>query len=177
MNYTTLSSTFLLTLLLSVGLVFFIRASAKDRTREIKLLSEQPEDSLMAQLQQYFQARSYKILMVEPETKSVTFEGFVQPSIFLATFLTLLAAAGILCLVLVWSLLFPGLSQAFLSLVLLAPAAGVFYWKKAARTEQVSLRLENTTGEQPKTTSQVTVIAHRDELIALQRSLKLKMSE
>jgi hypothetical protein len=177
MNFTILSSTLLLTLLLSVGLFFFIKASTKDRTQALKLVSEQPEASLMAQLQQYFQERSYKVARVDAENNSVTFEGFVRPSVFLAIFLSLLAATGILSLALVWSLLFPSLSQIFLGLMFLSPAAGVFYWKKAARPEQVSLKLESTSPEKPQQQSQVTVIAHRDELLQLQRSLNLKLSE
>lgn len=162
---------------MSVGLFFFIRASVKDRTQEVRLVSEQAEASLIAQLQQYFAHRSYRVAKVDPEQNQVTFEGFVRPSVFLAIFLTLLAAAGILCLALVWSVLFPSLSAIFLGLVLLSPTAGIFYWKKAARIEQVSLKVEASKSEKPHLPSQITVIAHRDEVIELQRSLKLKPCE
>lgn len=176
MGYPILSSTLLLTLLLSVGLFFFIRASTKDRTQEIRLVSEQPEAALMAQLQQYLQERSYKIVKLDAENESVTFEGFVRPSVFLAIFLSLLAGVGILCLALVWSQLLPSWSKVFLSLVFLSPAAGAFYWKKAARWERVLLKLESSS-ETLEQQSQVTVIAHRDELIELQRSLKLRPTQ
>lgn len=177
MNTATLPSNLLLTLLLSVGLFFFIRASVKDRTQEVKFVSEQTEASLMAQLQQYLQERSYRVARVDAEQNQVTFEGFVRASLFLAIFLTLLAAAGILCLALVLSLLFPSLSAIWLGLVLLSPAAGVFYWKKGTRTEQVSLKLEAAKSEKPQSKSQITVIAHRDEIIELQRALQLKPCE
>lgn len=176
MNFAILSSTLLLTLLLSVGLFFFIRASTKDRTQEIKLVSEQGEDSLMEQLQRYLQQRSYRVAKVDAEQNQVIFEGFVRPSVFLAIFLTFLAAVGILCLALVWSLLFPSLGNVLFWLVLLSPTAGVFYWKKAARSEQVSLKVEQIK-EKPQMQSSITVTAHRDELIELQRSLQLKTSE
>lgn len=177
MNTAILSSTLLLTLLLSVGLFFFIRASVKDRTQEVKLVSEQTEASLMAQLQQYFVQRSYRVARVDAEQNQVTFEGFVRPSLFLAIFLTVLAATGILCLALILSLLFSSLRAIFLGLVLLSPAAGFFYWKGAARNEQVSLKLEATKSEKSQSQSQITVIAHRDELIELQRALQLKPCE
>jgi len=176
MNFAILSSTLLLTLLLSVGLLFFIRASTKDRIQEIKLVSEQGEDSLMEQLQRYLQQRAYRVARVDAEQNQVIFEGFVRPSVFLAIFLTFLAAVGILCLALVWSLLFPSLGDVLFWLVLLSPAAGVFYWKKAARSEQVSLKVEQTK-EKPQTQSSITVTGHRDELIELQRSLQLKPAE
>lgn len=169
MNFTILSSTLLLTLLLSVGLFFFIRASTKDRTQEVTLICEQPD--LLITLQQYMQQRSYKLVKVDAENNSVMFEGFVRPSVFLAIFLTTLATIGIFCLVLVLSQLFPSWSKLFLSLVLLSPAAGVFYWKKAARNEQVLLKLDRSNSEDVR---QFTVIAHRDEIIELKRSLPLK---
>lgn len=176
-----LSSTLLLTLLLSVGLFFFIRASTKDRTQTIHLVSAQPEASLMAQLQQYLRSRSYTVSEVDAEKNSVTFEGFIRPSLFLAVFLSILATVGILCLILVWSLLFPNWTTAFSVLILLAPAAGIFYWKKAGRKERVSLkleaRLEANPGDRISPQSLLTVTAHRDELIQLQRSLNLKPAE
>ena len=172
-----LSSTLLLTLLLSVGLFFFIRASTKDRTQTIHLVSAQPEASLMGQLQQYLHSRAYTLSEVDAETKSVTFEGFIRPSLFLAIFLSILAMVGILCLILVWSLLFPNWTAASSILILLAPTAGIFYWKKAGRKERVWLKLEATTGDLVLPQSLLTVTAHRDELIQLQRSLNLKPVE
>lgn len=173
MNTFIVPSTLLLTLLLFVGLFFFIRASVKDRTQEVRLVSEQAETSLMPQLQQYFQERSYKVVKIDAQEDSVTFEGIVRPSVFLAIFLTLLAAIGMLCLGLVLSLLFSNLGMIFLWLVLLSPAAGIFYWKKARRKEQVSLKLEDTNSESDLQ-SKITVTAHRDEVLQLQQALRLK---
>jgi len=175
-NTAILPSTLLLTLLSLVGLFFFIRASVKERTQEVRLVSEQAQAPLMAQLQQYLQQRSYRVVEVDSQQNQVTFEGVVRPSVFLAIFLTLLAAVGILCLALVLSLLFTSLSAVFLGLVVLSPAAGVFYWKRAGRKEQVLLKVEAINSSKPQLQSQITVIAHRDELSELQRALKLKGS-
>jgi Cofactor assembly of complex C subunit B len=175
MNTTILSSTLLLTVLLSVGLFFFIKASVKDRTKAVKLSSGQPQEFVLAQLQQYFTQRAYKVAAVDAAQNQVTFQGFVQPSWFLAIFLTLLAAAGILCLALVLSMLFPQAASLFLGLELLSPLAGWFYWQKAGRQEQVLLKLEDAASEgMAKAQSLITVTAHRDELAALQQSLNLK---
>jgi len=176
-NTPILSSTFFLTLLLAIGLFFFIRASVKDRTEQVKLLAEQSEESLLAQLQQYFDQRAYQVTAVDAAQNRVTFQGVVRPSWFLAIFLTLLAACGFLCLALVLSLLFPGIGSIFLALMLLAPAAGLFYWQRAKRPEQVSLKLETISSEAKETQSLITVTAHRDELAALQEALHLKPCE
>lgn len=174
MNTTILSSTFLLTLLLAVGLFFFIRASVKDRTEQVRLIAQEPEESLLNRLQQYFDQRAYRVAAIDAATHQVTFQGFVRPSWFLAIFLTLLAACGILCLSLVLSLLYPTLTYAFFALVLLAPVAGVFYWKKAGRSEQVLLSVEAGPTENTGSQSLLTVTAHRDEVQELKQALKLK---
>ncbi|MGH2415622.1 MAG: cofactor assembly of complex C subunit B [Microcystaceae cyanobacterium] len=171
MNTSILSSTFLLTLLLMVGLFFFIRASVKDRTQQVKLVTTEPEESLLRWLEQYFNQRAYQIISVDPTQQQVTFQGFVRPSWFLAIFLTLLAAIGLLCFALVLSLLYPSLSQFFPVLILLAPAAGWFYWKKAGRLEKVFLKIEALSQEEKEQGSLVTITAHRDELNQLQQTL------
>lgn len=177
MNTAILSSTFLLTLLLAVGLFFFIKASVKDRTEQVKLVSEQALDSLSTQLQEYFAQRSYRVAAVERDRTQVTFEGFVRPSWFLAIFLTLLSAVGMLCLALVLSMLVPTSGQIFFALVVVSPLAGIFYWKKAGRSEQVSLKLEGFALEGSQTQSLITVRAHRDELAALEKALSLKAAD
>jgi hypothetical protein len=173
MDTAILPSTLLLTLLLMVGLFFFIRAATKDRTEIVQLVSEQNETTLMPQLKDYFSQRSYRVAAVDRERNQVTLEGYVRPSWFLAAFLTLLALAGTLCLSLVLSLLFPSLSTMLLGIVLLSPLSGIFYWKKAGRIEKVSLKVEAAESE-PHPSSIITVSAHRDELIELQRVLQLK---
>jgi hypothetical protein len=173
-NTAVLSSTFLLTLLLAVGLLFFIRASVKDRIQQVQLIAEEPEESLLSRLQQYFDQRAYRVAAVDAATNQVIFQGFVRPSWFLAIFLTVLAACGILCLSLVLSMLYPTFASFFLALVLLAPSAGIFYWKKAGRSEQVSLKVEAGPTQETTRQSLITVTAHRDELAQLQQALKLK---
>lgn len=173
MNAPVLTSTLALTLLLLVGLVFFIRASAKDRTTTLKLASQIPAESLLPQFQQYFDDRAYRVADVDPQQGQVTFGGFVRPSGFLAVFLTLLAACGWLCLALVLSLLFPTFGKLFLALTLLSPTAGIYYWYRAGRYEQVSVQVEPLTENSNGAQSLVRVTAHRDELIQLQRNLPL----
>lgn len=177
MNTTVLVSTFLLTLLLMVGLFFFVKASVKDRIQQIKLVAEQPENSVSDQLKHYFAQRAYRVTAANQQ--SITFEGLVRPSVFLAVFLTLLVAASLLCLSLVLSALSPQASVGLL-LPFLSPLAGWFYWQRAERPEQVRLKIEprdSSSDDRHQPDGQiVTVTAHRDELIELQRALKLHRS-
>jgi uncharacterized membrane protein YbhN (UPF0104 family) len=171
-----LSSTFVLTLLLIVGLFFFIRASVKERTEQIKLVVEEPEASLLERLQVYFSERAYQLAAVDADRHRIVFQGMVRPSWFLAIFLTILAVFGLLCLALVLSLLYPSLTNLFLSLSALSPTAGFFYWKGAKRLERISVEVESllTEGGQAKTLAIVT--AHRDELRQLQQAFPWKLA-
>jgi hypothetical protein len=175
MSASVLPSTFVLTLLLSVGLLFFIRASVKERIEVVKLASEHSEVALLDQLQAYFTQRAYRLAATNAAQLQVTFEGFVRPSLLMATFLTLLAAIGFLCIALMLSILFPNFSGVLLGLTLLSPIAGLFYWRRAARPEKVVLQVEDTSNLESGMGSVVTVTAHRDELAALQRHLPLKV--
>ncbi|MGL5075224.1 MAG: cofactor assembly of complex C subunit B, partial [Waterburya sp.] len=100
----------------------------------------------------------------------ITFRGFVQPSLFLAVLLTILAVVGLSCLALVLLLLFPQSPSVFWLLVLLAPLAGIFYWRKAGRWEEIFLQVI----AKPDSSNLISVTAHRDELIQLQANLSLQ---
>ena len=153
-----------------IGTFFFIRASVKDRTKQIQLLPEESEDILIKRLQDYFEARAYKITSVNPENKQVAFKGYVQPSIFLAILLSFIAAIGLSCLAFVLLLLFSNLNSLTWMLVAIAPLAGVFYWQKAGRWEEILLQVV-ARSDRPNL---VTITAHRDELIQLQENLTVR---
>ena len=156
-----------------VGLFFFIRASVKDRTKQIQLIPSESEDVLIKTLQEYFEGRSYQLTAVNPQEKQVAFQGFVRPSLFLAILLSLLALVGLSCIVLILFLLYPQMSKIVWSLVLIAPLAGVFYWRKARRWEKILLQVIFKT-DSPNL---VAVTAHRDELIQLQENLSVQTLE
>ena len=179
MDTSVLNSTFLLTLLLLIGLFFFIRASIKDRIEVLQIRSEQPPESVLDQLQQYFTDRAYRVAAIDASQQTIRWEGQVRPSWFLAIFLSSLAAVGSSCLA-VLGMLFPPAATWVWGLLLIAPLAGLFYWKGAGRAESVSLQVDTsvpaaTPTESP--TSVMTVTAHRDELAALKRSLPFEFAE
>ena len=111
---------------------------------------------------------------LDKEKNQVTFEGFVQPSVFLAIFLSLIALIGLFSLILVLCFFYPSYSGFFWFLLLLAPGAGLFYWQKAGRLEQVLLTVEQNMGlEEPKNIIKIT--GHRDELKELQETLTFEV--
>lgn len=177
MNLPVLSSTLLLTLLLMVGLFFFIRASVKERIEQITLIASDPPDRLRTQLQQYFEQRSYQLDQIDEQTEQITYQGLVRPSWFLAVFLSLLAGLGFLCIGLVLSYLMDAETSWFSFLVLFAPIAGYFYWKKAKRVEKVIFKVEPAASDTKTGPNWVKVRGHRDELAQLQHFFRWPVQE
>jgi hypothetical protein len=171
MSNLTLPSIFFITLLLLIGLFFFIRASFKDRTEQVTLMAPGAEEIVLDQMEGYLKQRAYQLVRINREQAQLTFEGVVRPSVILALFLMALAAVSLLCLSLVFSTLWPSIGIGFTALVALSPLAAWFYWNGAKRPEQVIFKVEPVADPDQ---TQVTVTAHRDELIALKSALKYR---
>jgi Flp pilus assembly protein TadB len=173
MRALALPSIFFITLLLLIGLFFFIRASVKDRTQKVTLVAPGAEDVILSQVEGYLKQRAYQLVGMNREQAQLTFEGVVRPSVGLAIFLMTLAAVSLLCLSLVLAIQWPAIGVWFTALVALSPLTFWFYWKKAQRSEQVLLQVKPL-AESAKSESRtlVTVTAHRDELTALKSALK-----
>jgi hypothetical protein len=174
MGNSVVISTLLLTVLLTIGQAFFIRASVKDRTETVRLLAQQSPDLLLEQLKQYFTDRAYRVTSIDGDRNLVNLVGNVRPSLFLALFLSGLAVVGTLCFVLVLNVVAPAQSTIWWAVLALSPLAGFFYWKGAGRSESVSFLLEPSSTE-ASTTSIIKVQAHRDEVEALKQSLSLEL--
>ncbi len=174
MANTTIISTSVLTTLMMIGLPFFIRASVKDRTQQIQLPTSEAEETFLPKLQEYFASRAYRVVDLDEEKNQVTFEGFVQPSVFLAIFLSFVAAVGLFCLILILCFFYSDYSSFFWFLLLLSPLAGIFYWKKAGRLEQVLLSVEPNMGL-AEYSNIIKLTGHRDELKQLQETLTFEV--
>ncbi|BFM39346.1 cofactor assembly of complex C subunit B [Synechocystis sp. LKSZ1] len=168
-----LASTLFLTVISLIGLVFFIRASVKERQAQLYLPVESSAVDLLDQLKDYLLQRAYRVIAINPATQSITFEGTVSPSKFLAVFLSLMAALGLLCLALVIGTLWPEAALPSLVLLGLAPLAGLFYWRRAQRQEQVQIQVLSRPESQDPDQPWLTITGHRDELKALQAQFPL----
>jgi hypothetical protein len=164
----TLGSTLLLTLLLAIGLVFFLRAASKDRTTVVEVHSPKPPVEVLEGLSGWLTQRGWKAEASDPERRLLQFSGQVRASGGLALLLSLLGAVGAACLGLVLRQLMPGLGGWPLLLALLGPVAGLIYRRRAARPESVELRLVSDEAAEGST---LRLRAHRDELIAIERDL------
>ena len=171
-----LNSTLLLTILLSIGLFFFLKASSKDRTTVVEISSDQQPVIVLNNLCEWLNLRGWKQTSGDFEQKILIFKGQVISSKFLAVFLGALGFFGSCSLGLVIIQIYPALNWWPILLGLIGgPLSGMIYFKKSAREEKFELRLID---KDDKDTTFMRLRAHRDELISLENELgeRLKLT-
>ena len=163
------SSTLFLTILLTIGLVFFLRAASKDRTTVVDVQSPLPPLDVLNGISCWLEERGWKRNGGDIEEKLLIFNGSVSSSTFLAIFLSCLGGLGSASLGLVLIQLYPSLSWWPLLLSAIgAPLAGFIYRVKSKREESLELKLLSS---EISDFSILRIKAHRDELIAIQLEL------
>ena len=103
----SLNSTLLLTLLLAIGLFFFLRASSKDRTTTIEISSSKKPLEALNLICNWLIERGWKQIDGAPNKKKLLIKGQVSSSKYLAIFLSLLGGLGSCSLGLVIIQLYP----------------------------------------------------------------------
>ena len=170
MSY-SLNSTLLLTILLFIGLFFFLRASSKDRTTTVEVTSSKNPVEVLNLLCNWLQLRGWKQVGGDTEKKILIFKGQVIFSKLLAIFLSVLGGLGSCSLGLVIVQLYPNLNWWPILLGLIGgPLSGLIYSKKSSREETFEFRLVDIKENQK--TTHLRLRAHRDELITLENELK-----
>tara|TARA_Y100000991_G_C21915932_1_gene324359 strand:- start:165 stop:725 length:561 start_codon:yes stop_codon:yes gene_type:complete len=165
-----LNSTLLLTILLAIGLFFFLRASSKDRTTVFEITSSKKPVEVLNVMCEWLNLRGWEQSGGDFEQKILIFKGQVLSSKFLAIFLGLLGGFGSCALGLVIIQIYPNLNWWPILLGLIGgPLSGLIYFKKSAREEKFELRLIINDDNEEITSMRLR--AHRDELISLENEL------
>ncbi len=163
-------STLALTVLLAIGLFFFLRASGKDRVEARFYFSSRSLEEMGSLLRKHLEERAYRLQSADAEGIA-TFAGQARASAGLAVFLTGLAGVGLACLALVLQMLEPGWGAWPWTLLLVSPWAGWYYWRRSHRPEQIRLKLQ--AADSPPG-SLLWVEGQRDELEVLAATLGLQ---
>ncbi len=164
-----MSSVLLLTILLAIGLVFFLRAASKDRTTVLDIHSPLPPLDVLDGISSWLEERGWKGDGGDADRQVLRFSGSVASSKPLAILLICLGGLGSGCLGLVLRQLYPTIGWWPLLLALLGgPLAGFVYRRRAARIETLELRLISSAQVNGST---LRLRAHRDELIAMEQEL------
>ena len=172
MNY-YLGSTFLLTILLAIGLFFFLKASSKDRTTIIDISSSKKPIEVLNEICNWLKLRGWQQIKVNSDKKILTFKGQVVSSKSLAIFLSILGGLGSSSLGLVFTQIYPILNWWPVLLGLVGgPISGLVYFRNSQREEIFEFKLIN---ENEIACTKLRLSAHRDELIAFEKDLKDKL--
>ena len=134
----------------------------------VDVTSPQPPLAVLDGLSNWLEQRGWSREGGDAQRQVLRFRGQVASSRPLAVLLSLLAAIGSGCFGLVLRQLAPQLNWWPVLLIALGPVAGLIYSRRAARIEDLELRLLNNP---PKGGSALRVRAHRDELIAMELEL------
>ena len=168
------SSTLLLTLLLAIGLVFFLRAASKDRTTVVDVYSSLSQIDVLNGISSWLEERGWNKDGGDLDRKVLRFNGNVAASSYLALFLSILGGLGAASLGLVLIELYPPIGWWPLGLsVIGALLAGVIYTRKASRIESLEIKLLNSENSEG---TFLRIRAHRDELIAIEQELGKKLN-
>ena len=166
----SLNSTLVLTILLAIGLFFFLRASSKDRTTVVEITSSQKPVIVLDVMYEWLNLRGWKQTGGDFDQRILIFKGQVVSSRFLAIFLGLLGGFGSCALGLVIIQIYPTLGWWPILLGLIGgPLSGMIYFKNSAREEKFELRLISNSDDEERTSMRLR--AHRDELISLENAL------
>ena len=170
----SLNSTLLLTILLGIGLFFFLRASSKDRTTVVEITSSQKPIEVLNVMYEWLKLRGWKQTGGDFDQRILEFKGQVVSSTPLAIFLSILGGFGSCALGLVIIQIYPTLGWWPILLGFVGgPLSGIIYFKKSAREEKFELRLINNNEKNENTLMRLR--AHRDELISLENELSDKL--
>ncbi len=166
----SLNSTLLLTILLAIGLFFFLRASSKDRTTVVEITSSKKPIEVLKVIYDWLNLRGWKQSGGDFDQRILIFKGQVVSSKLLAVFLSLLGGLGSCALGLVIIQIYPYLGWWPILLGLIGgPLSGTIYSKQSAREEKFELRLVSSDDSEEITLMRLR--AHRDELISLENEL------
>ena len=170
----SVNSILLLTILLAIGLFFFLRASSKDRTTVIEITSTQKPLDVLNVIYEWLNLRGWKQAGGDFDEKILIFKGQVVSSKFLAVFLSILGGFGCCALALVIIQIYPNLGWWPILLGAIGgPLSGMIYFKKSSREEKFELKL--ITEEDNEEITLMRLRAHRDELISLENELSDKL--
>jgi Protein of unknown function (DUF3529). len=138
----SLNSTLLLTILLSIGLFFFLRASSKDSTTVVEISSPQNPIDVLNVMFEWLDLRGWKQIGGDFDQRIFIFKGPVVSSKILAIYFSLLGGFGSCALGLVIIQIYPTLGWWPILLGLIGgPLSGPIYFKTSARAVNFALCL------------------------------------
>ncbi|KAK9108625.1 hypothetical protein Syun_024636 [Stephania yunnanensis] len=154
------------------GLWSLIKRSVKSKIVQ-KTFVEEGEDKAPSQVAgEIFSFFTRNNFNVSDRGETITFEGMMVPSRGQAALLTFCTCISLASVALVLTITVPDVGDKWYWLTILSPLAGVYYWKRASRKEQIKVKM--MVAEDGKLSE---IIVQGDDQQVEQMRKELKLSE
>ncbi|KAK6128479.1 hypothetical protein DH2020_037763 [Rehmannia glutinosa] len=124
------------------GLWSLIKRSVKSKVVKKTFIAEGAEkkapNQVAGEILSFFTRNNFA---VSDRGETITFEGMMVPSRGQAALLTFCTCISLASVALVLTITFPDIGNYWFGLTVLSPLAGVYYWTKASRKEQIKVKM------------------------------------
>ncbi|GFP78820.1 hypothetical protein PHJA_000025500 [Phtheirospermum japonicum] len=124
------------------GLWSLIKRSVKSKVVKKTFIGEGAEkkapNQVAGEIMSFFTRNNFA---VSDRGETITFEGMMVPSRGQAALLTFCTCISLASVALVLTITFPDIGNNWFLLTILSPLAGVYYWTKASRKEEIKVRM------------------------------------
>lgn len=167
-SYYTSLGLFLLSL---PGLWSLIKRSTKSKivqkTFTVTKEEGKPPNLIAGEVMSFFTRNNF---VVADRGDTITFEGMMVPSRGQAVFLTFCTCISLASVGLVLTITFPDVGEKWYWITALSPLAGVYYWRRASRKEQIKVKMVVADDE---SSTDVIVQGDDEQINELRKELKL----
>ncbi|KAI5651039.1 hypothetical protein M9H77_37044 [Catharanthus roseus] len=153
------------------GLWSLIKRSVKSKIVQKTFIKEgegkNVPNLVAGEILSFFTRNNFEVL---DRGETITFEGMMVPNRSQAALLTFCTAISLASVALVLTITVPEVGNNWFWLTALSPLAGVYYWRKASRKEQIKVKM--TVGEDG-TLSEIIVQGDDQQVDQMRRDLQL----
>lgn len=126
-----------------------------------------PPNQVAGEVMSFFMRNNF---VVADRGDTITFEGVMVPSRGQAAFLTFCTCISLASVALVLTITFPDVGDKWYWITALSPLAGVYYWRRASRKEQIKVKMVIAEDE---SSTDVVVQGDDGQIDELRKELKL----
>ncbi|KAL3640403.1 Protein COFACTOR ASSEMBLY OF COMPLEX C SUBUNIT B ccb1, chloroplastic [Castilleja foliolosa] len=153
------------------GLWSLIKRSVKSKVVKKTFLVDNAEKKAPSQvageIMSFFTRNNFA---VSDRGETITFEGMMVPSRGQAALLTFCTCISLASVALVLTITYPDIGNNWFLLTVLSPLAGVYYWTKASRKEEIKVRMMV---DDNKTLSEIIVQGDDQQVEQMRKELQL----
>ncbi|KAJ4972578.1 hypothetical protein NE237_005752 [Protea cynaroides] len=154
------------------GLWSLIKRSVKSKIVQKTFISEEEgkkaPNQIAGEILSFFTRNNF---VVSDRGETITFEGMMVPSRGQAALLTFCTCISLASVALVLTITVPDVGEKWYSLTILSPLAGIYYWKRASRKEEIKVKM--IVDEECGSLSEIVVQGDDQQIEQMRKELQL----